>query len=41
MSRMHRLYGITMPEQGVSQMVTVDLQRAEELDCLINFYGIS
>ena len=31
MSRMHRLYGVTMAEQGVSQMVTVDLQKAEEL----------
>ena len=31
MSRMHRLYGITMAEQGVSQMVAVDLQKAEEL----------
>ena len=31
MSRMDRLYGITMAEQGVSQLVSVDLQRAEEL----------
>ena len=31
MSRMHRLYGITMPEKGVSQLVGVDLQKAEEL----------
>ena len=31
MSRMDRLYGVTMAEQGVSQLVTVDLQRAEEL----------
>ncbi len=31
MSRMHRLYGVTMAEQGVSQMVSVDLQKAEEL----------
>ena len=31
MSRMHRLYGITMAEQGVSQLVAVDLQKAEEL----------
>jgi len=31
MSRMHRLYGVTMPEKGVSQLVTVDLQRAEDL----------
>ena len=31
MSRMHRLYGITMPEKGVSQLVAVDLQKAGEL----------
>ena len=31
MSRMHRLYGITMPEKGISQLVAVDLQKAEEL----------
>tara|TARA_A100001011_G_scaffold396437_1_gene494306 strand:- start:1015 stop:3459 length:2445 start_codon:yes stop_codon:yes gene_type:complete len=31
MSRMHRLYGVTMPEKGVSRLVGVDLQRAEEL----------
>ena len=31
MSRMHRLYGVTMAEQGVSQLVAVDLQKAEEL----------
>ena len=31
MSRMHRLYGVTMAEQGVSQLVSVNLQRAEEL----------
>ena len=31
MSRMHRLYGVTMPEKGVSQLVAVDLQGAEEL----------
>ena len=31
MSRMDRLYGVTMAEQGVSQLVAVDLQRAEEL----------
>ncbi|MGL4543019.1 MAG: chromosome segregation protein, partial [Polymorphobacter sp.] len=28
MSRMHRLYGVTMAEQGVSQLVSVDLARA-------------
>ena len=31
MSRMDRLYGVTMAEQGVSQLDSVDLQRAEEL----------
>ena len=31
MSRMHRLYGITMPEKGISQLVAVDLQKAEDL----------
>ena len=31
MSRMHRLYGVTMAEKGVSQLVSVDLQKAEEL----------
>jgi chromosome segregation protein len=31
MSRMHRLYGVTMPEKGVSQLVAVDLEKAEEL----------
>ena len=31
MSRMHRLYGVTMAEQGVSQLVSVNLQKAEEL----------
>jgi chromosome segregation protein len=31
MSRMHRLFGITMVEQGVSRIVSVDLDRAEQL----------
>jgi len=31
MSRMHRLYGVTMPEKGVSQLVAVDLGKAEDL----------
>ena len=31
MSRMHRLYGVTMQEKGVSQLVAVDLQKAEGL----------
>ncbi len=29
MSKMNRLYGVTMPEKGVSQLVAVDLQKAE------------
>jgi chromosome segregation protein len=31
MSKMNRLYGITMPEKGVSQLVAVNLEKAEEL----------
>jgi len=31
MSRMHRLYGVTMPEKGVSQLVSVELEKAEGL----------
>jgi chromosome segregation protein len=27
----HRLFGVTMAEQGVSQLFSVDLQEAEEL----------
>ncbi|MCB1681268.1 MAG: chromosome segregation protein SMC [Alphaproteobacteria bacterium] len=30
MARMDRLYGVTMPEKGVSQLVSVDLQRSFE-----------
>ena len=30
-SRMDRLYGVTMPERGMSQLVSVDLQQAEEI----------
>jgi chromosome segregation protein len=29
MARMDRLYGVTMPERGVSQIVSVDLETAE------------
>ncbi|MBA1339913.1 MAG: chromosome segregation protein [Pelagibacterales bacterium] len=29
MSKMNRLYGVTMPEKGISQLVSVDLQKAE------------
>jgi len=28
MSKMNRLYGVTMPEKGISQLVAVDLQKA-------------
>ena len=28
MARMHRLYGVTMAEKGVSQLVSVDLQQS-------------
>jgi chromosome segregation protein len=31
MARMDRLFGVTMSERGVSQLVSVDLQAAEEL----------
>ncbi len=31
MSRMHRLFGVTMVEQGISRLVSVDLGGAEEL----------
>ena len=31
MSRMHRLFGVTMVERGISQLVSVDLNAAEEL----------
>jgi chromosome segregation protein len=31
MARVDRLFGVTMAEQGVSQLVSVDLQRAEQL----------
>jgi chromosome segregation protein len=31
MSKMDKLYGVTMPEKGISQIVSVDLERAEEL----------
>jgi len=31
MSKMDRLYGVTMPENGISQLVSVDLEKAEEL----------
>ena len=31
MARMDRLFGVTMAERGISQLVSVDLQRAAEL----------
>ena len=31
MARMHRLYGVTMAERGVSQLVSVDLENAVKI----------
>ena len=31
MSKMNKLYGVTMPEKGISQLVAVDLQKAESM----------
>jgi chromosome segregation protein len=31
MSRMSRLFGVTMAERGISQLVSVDLDTAERL----------
>jgi chromosome segregation protein len=31
MSKMNRLYGVTMPEKGISQLVAVDLHKAESM----------
>ena len=31
MSKMNRLYGVTMPDKGISQLVAVDLQKAESM----------
>ena len=30
-SKMNRLYGVTMPQKGISQLVAVDLQKAESM----------
>jgi chromosome segregation protein len=30
MARMNRLFGVTMAEKGVSQLVSVDLETAEQ-----------
>ena len=34
MARMDRLFGVTMAERGVSQLVSVDLQRVAELKAI-------
>lgn len=34
MARMDRLFGVTMSERGVSQLVSVDLQKAEEIKAI-------
>ncbi|MGH7123996.1 MAG: recombinase RecF, partial [Stellaceae bacterium] len=31
MARMDRLFGVTMAERGISQLVSVDIQAAEQL----------
>ena len=31
MERVNRLFGVTMPEKGVSQLVSVDLEKAIEI----------
>jgi len=31
MSRMDRLFGVTMAEQGVSQLLSIELEKAEAL----------
>ena len=31
MSKMNRLYGVTMPDKGISQLVAVDLEKAESM----------
>ena len=31
MARVDRLFGVTMPEKGISQLVSVDLERAVQL----------
>ena len=31
MARVNRLFGVTMPEKGVSQLVSVDLENAIEI----------
>ena len=31
MARVNRLFGVTMPEKGVSQLVSVDLEKAVQI----------
>ena len=31
MSKMNKLYGVTMPEKGISHLVAVDLEKAESM----------
>ena len=31
MARVNRLFGVTMPEKGISQLVSVDLEKAIEI----------
>ena len=31
MAKMHRLYGVTMAERGVSSLVSVDLEQADRI----------
>ena len=31
MANLHRLYGVTMSERGISQLVSVDLGEAEQM----------
>ncbi len=35
MARVNRLFGVTMPEQGVSQLVSVDLEKAIEIATIL------
>ena len=34
MARMDRLYGVTMAERGISQLVSVDLRQAERIKAM-------
>ena len=35
MSRMDRLFGVTMAERGVSQIVSVDLKKGRDWSCCL------